>query len=126
MHEMVVPTLAQDVFQNTVVNMARTLFWPIQLLALLVIFVAYRRYPRSFMLFLLLSHVFSLIHYGLAESAVHCWLSNTFGLDPFLAQAVYGQIAFLLYFATRTTAVVLCGWYLIETRTGFRQQRAVQ
>ena len=126
MHEIVVPTLAQDVFQNTVVNMAQTLFWPMQLLALPVIFVAYRRYPRSFMLFLLLSHVFSLIHYGLAEPTVDCWLSNTFGLDIFLVQTVYGQIAFLLYFATRAMAVILCGWYLIETRSGFLRRPAVQ
>ena len=126
MHEMIVPTLAQDVFQNTVVNMAQTLFWPMQLLALPVIFVAYRRYPRPFMLFLLLSHVFSLIHYGLAETAVDCWLSNTFGLDILLNQTVYGQIAFLLYFATRAIAIVLCGWYLIETRTSFIRRVAVQ
>lgn len=120
MNQTFVPTEVQTVFMHAVEDATYALFWPVQLLALPVLFVAYRRLSRSFMLLLFISHVLSLVHHALTDPRAHCWIMNTFNftLQPttVFALAAWGSVAWLLFYAARVSAIVLCGLYFIQTR----------
>jgi hypothetical protein len=119
MNETFMSTDAQTVFMDAIYHATYTLFWPVQLFALLVLFVAYRRLSRPFMLLMLISHVLSLVHHALTEPKAQCWLMNTFNVSQtpstMLTLAVWGSGAWFLFYAFRVSAIVLCGFYLFQT-----------
>jgi uncharacterized membrane-anchored protein YitT (DUF2179 family) len=120
MNQTFTPTDGQMVFMDTIEDATYAMFWPVQLVALPILYVAYRRLPRTFMLLLLISHMFSLIRHGLMDPKVHCWIMKTFhfSLQPttVFTLAVWGSVAWFFFYATRVSAIVLCGLYLIQTR----------